>query len=954
MSIKKTLLLVDGSSYLYRAWHALPNLRNAQGAPTGALYGVTAMLRRLAQDYKADYAACVFDAKGGSFRNHLYPDYKAHRPPMPPELAAQIAPIHDMVRALGWPVLVVPGVEADDVIGTLAHRAAQACEVDGSAVHTIISTGDKDIAQLVTDRVQLVNTMNAETLDAQGVLEKYGVRPEQMVDWLMLVGDAADNIPGVTKVGPKTAAKWLAAYGTLDNLIAHADDIPGVAGKNLREAIPNFALTRQLVTIRCDCEISGLADGLDGLLPRPPDTGHLRQLYETYGFRSWLRELDDDKTAGGKSQDPSSSPALSNRKTGTFAAGAAALSPTAPPPFVPAHYETLQTLDALQSWLARMQQAELVALDTETTSLDPMQARLVGLSFSVAPGQAAYLPLRHRNQGDSLELTQAAPIQIPFEEAMQLLRPWLENADAPKLLHNAKYDAHVLANEGITLRGIAHDTMLQAYVLESHRRVNLTELAQRWLGRSAVEYETLCGKGAKQTGFDEVALDQAAHYASEDADFTLQLHQVLYPKLAASGENANPQHAIYQLEVQVSNVLTTIERNGVCIDTQLLHAHSQELGQAMQTLQERAFELAGQPFNLNSPKQLGGILFERMKLPVVRKTAGGAPSTDEDVLTRLALDYPLPQVLLEYRTLAKLKSTYTDKLPRMVNPATGRVHTRYAQAAVVTGRLASSEPNLQNIPVRTQEGRRVRAAFVVSQTDNPGGKILSADYSQIELRVMAHVSKDANLQNAFARGEDIHRATAAEVFGVALADVTPEQRRAAKAINFGLIYGMGEFGLAANLGITRDAARAYIDRYFMRYPGVADYMNRSKEHARTHGWVQTVFGRRLWLPDLQGAGSGKSGPRLAAAERAAINAPMQGTAADLIKMAMVAVQRWLDARHMRSRLIMQVHDELVLEAPAEEVEPLQRELPALMCQVAMLDVPLVAQVGVGGNWEQAH
>lgn len=906
--MKKTLLLVDGSSYLYRAYHALPDLRNARGEPTGALYGVTAMLRRLVQDYKADYAACVFDAKGGTFRDDIYTEYKSHRPPMPEDLAAQIEPIHRMVEALGWPVLTVSGVEADDIIGTLACRATAA------DVNTVISTGDKDLAQLVNDHVQLVNTMSGEKQDIPGVLNKYGVRPDQIIDFLMLMGDTVDNIPGVAKVGPKTAAKWLNAYDTLDNLIAHADEIKGVAGNNLREAIPNFEMTRQLVTIRCDCEIPLLGAGLEDLVPREPDTDTLLSLYEGYGFRTWLRELTGD-----------------SQRVPEQDSRVAVETPAAP---VETHYETLQTIASLQAWVEKLKQAQLVALDTETTSLDPMQARLVGLSLAIEPGVACYLPLRHRGPD--------APEQLPFDEAIQLLRPWLEDATAHKLLHNAKYDAHVFFNEGITLRGITEDTMLQSYVLESHKRVNLNELAQRWLGRSGVEYEALCGKGAKQIGFDEVDLTQAAHYASEDADFTLQLHHVLRPKVAES----EGLERIYQLEVQVSEVLTTIERNGVRIDPKVLQAQSHELGLALQKLEEKAYELAGQPFNLNSPKQLGEILFERMGLPVVRKTAGGAPSTDEDVLTKLAQDYPLPQVLLEYRGLAKLKSTYTDKLPRMVNERTGRVHTRYAQAAVITGRLASSDPNLQNIPVRTAEGRRVRAAFIA-----PQGKILSADYSQIELRVMAHVSGDANLQGAFARGEDIHRATASEVFGVALADVSSEQRRAAKAINFGLIYGMGEFGLASNLGITRDAARSYIDRYFTRYPGVASYMDRIKAQAREQGYVETVFGRRLWLPELQG---GKKGPRQAAAERAAINAPMQGTAADLIKMAMVAVQRWLETEKMASRLVMQVHDELVIEATLDELEVLRVQLPALMCDVAALDVPLVAEVGEGDNWEQAH
>ncbi|MCB5363949.1 DNA polymerase I [Pusillimonas sp. CC-YST705] len=906
--MKKTLLLVDGSSYLYRAYHALPDLRNARGEPTGALYGVTSMLRRLVQDYKADYAACVFDAKGGTFRDDIYPEYKSHRPPMPEDLAAQIEPIHTMVEALGWPVLTVSGVEADDIIGTLAQRASNL------GVQTIISTGDKDIAQLVNEHVSLVNTMSGEKQDIAGVVAKYGVRPDQIIDYLMLMGDSVDNIPGVAKVGPKTAAKWLASYDTLDNLVAHADEIKGVAGKNLREAIPSFEMTRKLVTIRCDCEIPFIGAGLDELVPREPNATQLLYLYENYGFRTWLREITGDAQRIPE-QD-------------------ARVTTEAPPAPVETHYETVQTRAALDTWLKSIEGADLVALDTETTSLDPMQARLVGLSLAVEPGHACYIPLRHRGPD--------APEQLPFDEVMQVLRPWLEDAKARKLLHNAKYDAHVFLNEDIVLRGIAEDTMLQAYVLESHKRVNLNELSQRWLGRSGVEYEALCGKGAKQIGFDEVDLSQAAYYASEDADLTLQLHRELRPKVAAS----EGLERIYQLEVQVSEVLTTIERNGVRIDAKVLQAQSHELGLTMQALEAKAHELAGQPFNLNSPKQLGEILFERMQLPVVRKTAGGAPSTDEDVLTKLAQDYPLPQVLLEYRALAKLKSTYTDKLPRMVNERTGRVHTRYAQAAVITGRLASSDPNLQNIPVRTAEGRRVRAAFIA-----PEGKILSADYSQIELRVMAHVSGDANLQGAFARGEDIHRATASEVFSTPLSEVTSEQRRAAKAINFGLIYGMGEFGLASNLGITRDAARSYIDRYFMRYPGVASYMERIKAQARDQGFVETVFGRRLWLPDLQG---GKKGPRQAAAERAAINAPMQGTAADLIKMAMVAVQRWLEAQNMSARLVMQVHDELVLEAPTDEVDLIKRELPALMCQVASLDVPLVAEVGVGDNWEQAH
>ncbi|WP_459614654.1 DNA polymerase I [Bordetella sp. 2513F-2] len=905
--MKKTLLLVDGSSYLYRAFHAMPDLRNAQGEPTGALYGVVNMLRKLVSDHKAEYAACIFDARGKTFRDDLYPDYKSHRPPMPEDLAAQIEPIHQTVRALGWPVLSIEGVEADDIIGTLARQAAQ------QGIHAIVSTGDKDLAQLVDPHVTLVNTMSGETLDEAGVQAKFGVPPARIVDYLMLVGDAVDNVPGVTKVGPKTAAKWLGEYGSIEALVAHADAIKGVAGSNLREAIPNFALTRQLLTVKCDCDLSAHIRGLDDLTPRQPDTEALIALYDHYGFRSWLRELTGDAQR--------------------VPAGDARVVAEAPGAPAELDYQVIASWPAFDEWMQRLQSAELVALDTETTSLSEMHARLVGISMAVEPGVARYIPLAHRGP-DAAE-------QLPKDEVLARLRGWLEDASRCKLLHHAKYDTHVFANEGIRLSGITDDTMLQAYVLESHRAVSLDDLAQRYLGRSGVTYEQLCGKGAKQIGFDEVDVDKAGHYACEDADFTLQLHRALRPRVAAEAG----LERIYTLEMQVSGVLVTIERNGVKVDAAELARQSHQLGQEMLALEQRAYELAGQPFNLNSPKQLGEILFGRMQLPVVRKTAGGAPSTDEEVLSRLAQDYPLPQVLLEYRGLSKLKSTYTDKLPRMINADTGRVHTHYSQAAVITGRLASSDPNLQNIPVRTEAGRRVREAFVAEH-----GMLLSADYSQIELRIMAHVSDDANLQRAFSAGEDIHRATAAEVFGVPLAEVNSEQRRAAKAINFGLIYGMGVFGLASNLGITRDAAQAYIDRYFARYPGVAQYMESTRQLARQQGYVETVFGRRLQLPDIKAG----SGPRRQGAERAAINAPMQGTAADLIKMAMVAVQRWLDDEGMRTRMIMQVHDELVLEAPADEVEAVREALPGLMCGVAELRVPLVAEVGAGRNWEQAH
>ncbi len=883
----------------------MPDLRNAKGEPTGALYGVISMLRRLISEHKADYAACIFDARGKTFREELYPDYKGHRPSMPEDLAAQIAPIHEAVSAMGWPVISVPGVEADDIIGTLA------CQAAAEGVHTIISTGDKDLAQLVNEHVELVNTMNGERLDVQGVLNKFGVAPAQIVDYLMLTGDAVDNIPGVPKVGPKTAVKWLTQYGSLESLVENAAEIKGAAGENLRNTIPNFALTRQLVTIKVDCDLD-VVDGLASLVPRQADHAALIDLFERYGFRTWLRELTGDATRVPE-QD----------------ARVAVDAPPAPP----TAYETILDESGLERWVATLEASELVAMDTETTSLDPMLARLVGISLATAGGVACYIPVAHRGPD--------AVVQLDKQKVLERLRPWLENPKSAKLLHNAKYDTHVLANEGIRLAGVTEDTMLQSYVLESHRRVSLQELGERWLGRPGVSYEDICGKGAKQICFDEVEVEKASHYACEDADFTWQLHQILRPRIAAEPG----LERIYQLEIRCSDVLTTIERNGVKIDSHALAMQSHEMGQQMLELERKVYELAGQPFNLNSPKQLGEILFQRMQLPVVRKTASGAPSTDEEVLTRLALDYPLPALILEYRALAKLKSTYTDKLPKMINAHTGRIHTRYAQAAVITGRLASSDPNLQNIPVRTAEGRRVRTAFVASE-----GQIVSADYSQIELRVMAHMSDDDNLKRAFIEKQDIHRATASEVFGVALEEVSSEQRRAAKAINFGLIYGMGEFGLASNLGITRDAARAYIDRYFTRYPGVARYMETIRAKAADQGYVETVFGRRIWLPELRGA----KGPRRAAAERVAINAPVQGTAADLIKMAMVAVDDWLRTEALSARLVMQVHDELVLDVPADEVEVVAGSLPRLMCGVAELAVPLVAEVGVGTNWEQAH
>ena len=912
--MKKTLLLVDGSSYLYRAYHAMPDLRNKAGEPTGALYGVINMMRKILQEFQPQYAACVFDVRGKTFREDMYPEYKAQRAAMPDDLAAQIEPIHQAIAAMGWPVIGIAGVEADDVIGTLALQAQR------QGIETVISTGDKDLAQLVNSHCTLINTMTGQRLDHAGVIEKFGVAPDRIVEYLMLVGDTVDNIPGVTKVGPKTAAKWLQTYGSIENLVSHIDEIKGVAGANLKAALGQFALTRELLTVKTDCALPHECADIANLAPREPDHDTLTEIYETYGFRTWLQELTGDDTR------------LPKGDARVLAIEQPLLQDTSPNTLLA--YETVTTLEAARRWLNKVQSAELVALDTETTSIDAMQARLVGMSLAVAAGQACYIPVAHRGPDH--------PDQLDKKTVLELFEPWLRDPAAAKLLHHAKYDMHVLANEGIELAGIVHDTMLEAYVLESHKSVALNELAKRWLGQGGISYEDLCGKGASQIGFDEVELERASHYACEDADFTFRVHGLLHSQIAAS----EALNRIYELEIAVSSVLWRIERQGVAIDVEELSRQSHEMGRLLVDLEARAHELAGQPFNLNSPKQLAEILFGKMGLPVVRKTPGGTPSTDEEVLSRLALDYPLPKALLEYRSLAKLKSTYTDKLPRMVNQGTGRVHTHYAQAAVITGRLSSSDPNLQNIPIRTAEGRRVRRAFVSS---HEAGKIVSADYSQIELRVMAHVSGDEGLRLAFLQGEDIHRATASEVFGVELSQVNADQRRAAKTINFGLIYGMGAHGLATSLGITREAGQSYIDRYFARYPGVAEYMARTKALAHEQGYVQTVFGRRLWLPDINAGGARRAG-----AERAAINAPMQGTAADLIKMAMVAVDRWVTEKSLESRVIMQVHDELVLDVVEQEIDIVTQTLPGLMCNVAELSVPLLAELGQGDNWEQAH
>ncbi|MFC5299747.1 DNA polymerase I [Azospira restricta] len=912
------LLLVDGSSYLYRAFHALPDLRNKAGEPTGAIVGVLNMLRRLESDYKARdvaYKACVFDAKGKTFRDDWYPEYKAHRPPMPDDLARQIEPLHACIEALGWPLIVEPGVEADDVIGTLARQAA------AQGIEVVISTGDKDLAQLVDKQVTLVNTMSEEVLDEAGVINKFGVPPERIVDYLTLIGDAVDNVPGVNKCGPKTAVKWLTQYGTLDNLVAHAGEIGGVAGDNLRQALAFLPLGRRLVTVACDLP---LAETPQSLTPRPMQRERLIELFTRIESKSWLREVSGESantTAGN----------------GAVPVDAAAAPAVAASLFTPdrSAYETVLDWPALERWQAKIETAELTAVDTETTSLDPFAARIVGISLATAPGEACYIPLAHHYAG--------VPEQLPRDEVLAKLKPWLESDRHAKLGQHLKYDQHVFANHGIALAGVSHDTLLESYVLESDKGHDLGQLASRHLGLDTIAYESLCGKGAKQIGFDQVAIAQAAEYSAEDSDVTLQVHRALLPRIDAEAGLAR----IYrEIEMPAREVLWRMERNGVLIDAALLAQQSHELGTALLALEQKAHELAGQPFNLNSPKQLAEILFAKLGLPVQKKTPSGTPSTDEEVLSELALDYPLPKVLLETRTLSKLKSTYTDKLPRMVNPDTGRVHTSYSQASVITGRLASSEPNLQNIPVRTAEGRRIRAAFVAPEA----ASIVSADYSQIELRIMAHLSEDPRLLEAFAAGEDVHRATAAEIFGVTPLEVGPDQRRVAKVINFGLIYGMSAFGLARQLGLERSAAQAYIERYFARYPGVARYMEETRNAAKRDGYVETVFGRRLWLPDIRAQQVG----RRQGAERAAINAPMQGTAADLIKLAMVAVQRWLDAKNMATKLVLQVHDELVLEVPDGELAEVRLELPRLMTQVAKLSVPLVVEVGVGRNWDEAH
>ncbi len=889
------LVLVDGSSYLYRAFHALPPLTNSRGEPTGAIYGVLNMLRRLLKDYAPERMAVVFDAKGETFRDVMYADYKANRPPMPEELAAQVEPLHILIRAMGLPLLMIEGVEADDVIGTLATQAAAA----GHDV--LISSGDKDLAQLVDDHITVIDTMSNMRFHRQGVIEKFGVPPELIVDYLTLVGDKIDNVPGVPGCGPKTAVKWLKTYGSLEGVIAHADEIKGKVGENLRAALDWLPQARALVTVKRDVPLDIRPEDLK---LRPPDLHVLREWFSRLEFKTWLEELE--KENGPKAPEHESD------------------------------YACIVDEKTFENWLRRLEGAELFAFDTETTSLDYMQAQVVGLSFSLQPGEAAYLPVGHDYPG--------APVQLEREFVLQRLRPLLEDPSRAKVGHNLKYDLNVLANHGIQLEGIRHDTMLESYVLDAAAtRHDLDTLSHAHFGHHNIKYEDVAGKGAKQISFAQVRLEEAAPYAAEDADMCLRLHRLLWPRLEAE---PGLRRVYEEIEIPLVRVLSRMERNGVCVDADRLQKQGKVLSQRMQALERQAWELAGVEFNLASPKQIQAVLYERLQLPVVRKTPKGQPSTAEDVLEELSAHHELPRLILDYRSLAKLKSTYIDRLPERIDPGTGRVHTSYHQAVASTGRLSSSDPNLQNIPARTEEGRRIRQAFVAP----PGHGLVSGDYSQIELRIMAHLSGDQGLLDAFAAGKDIHRATAAEVFGVAEDEVDDVQRRAAKAINFGLIYGMSAFGLARQLGIGRAEAQQYIDRYFARYPGVLAYMNAIRESAREKGYVETLFGRRVYLPDIDA----RNGQRRAQAERMAINAPMQGSAADIIKRAMIAVDAWIEHDAPQVRMILQVHDELVLEAPEAQTEETKRALRAHMEGAAQLRVALLADIGSGPNWDAAH
>jgi DNA polymerase-1 len=912
MKQSSPFILVDGSSYLYRAYHVMGDLSNSQGQPTGAIYGVVNMLRKLLRDYKPELIAVIFDAKGKTFRNDLYAEYKATRPPMPDDLREQIEPLHAVIKAMGFPLLVVEGVEADDVIGTLAQQATE------QKIDTVISTGDKDMAQLVNEHVTLINTMSNTTTDVQAVHDKYGIAPNRIIDYLALMGDKVDNIPGVPSVGPKTATKLLQQYDSLDGVIAHADEVKGKMGEKLREAAPDLPLSYQLATIKLDVELN---DSPTSLQMETPHHDALLELFEALEFKTWTAELIRANDTPAEENVPQAS----------------SLEVTPPEPPEEQHYETILTKDRLQYWLSKLKNSDLFAFDTETTSLNYLDARIVGLSFAVKAGEAAYLPLAHDYIG--------APAQLDFDHTLSLFKPLLEDPNQYKVGQNLKYDRHVLLNHDIDLKGIQHDTMLQSYVLDSTAtRHDMDSLAEKYLGRTTIHFEDVAGKGKKQLTFNEIALEQAAPYAAEDADITLQLHQTLWPRLQA----IPPLEEIYSnLEMPLLPVINSLERNGVNIDIWMLQTQSDQLGHQINKLEQQAWDLAGEEFNLGSPKQLGAILYEKLDLPILKKTPKGQPSTAESVLQDLADDgYELPQILMQYRSLSKLKSTYTDRLPEQVNSSTGRVHTSYHQAVTATGRLSSSDPNLQNIPIRSEQGRRIREAFVPPE----GCVLLAADYSQIELRIMAHLSQDDGLLKAFSAGEDIHRHTAAEVFNVNLQDVTTEQRRSAKAINFGLIYGMSSHGLSKQLGIERHQAAEYMTTYFDRYPGVKAYMERTREQAKLDGYVETIFGRRLFLPEINSS----NGMRRQYAERTAINAPMQGTAADIIKRAMITIHHWLQESGSGIRMIMQVHDELVFEVPSDQIDNAKNQIERHMSNAAELAVPLEVSIGIGDNWDQAH
>ena len=904
------LILVDGSSFLFRAYHAIPPLTNAKGEPTNAIYGVSNMLRKLLTDYNPTHVAIVFDSKTKTFRHELSPVYKANRTEMPSDLGCQIKPLHALIRAMGIPLISASGVEADDVLGVLA------CYAKTQGHHVIIATSDKDMAQLVNEHITLEDTMSKTKLTVDGVFEKFGVRPDQIADYLALVGDSSDNIAGVPKVGAKTAAKWLAQYDTLDNLVAHADEITGKVGENLRDNLEQLALAKQLTVIRCDLELPyNMAD----LTRRPVHDIQLKELLVEFGFSAWLNSLSKNtSTVVPKTDNPSDTEATSDLQTTATA-----------------HYDIILTMAQLDAWILRLEQSALIAIDTETTSLDYTQAQLVGLSFAVQTGEAAYLPLAHAYP--------EVPTQLNREIVLEKLRPLLENPNKHKVGQNLKYDYHVLANHGITLQGISDDTMLASYVLDSTGKHNLDFLAQKYLNLKTISYEEVAGKGAKQLNFSEIAIETAAHYAAEDADVCVRLHHALQAKLQAQVELLKLYNA---LEMPLLSVLARLERNGVLIDDNLLIHQSMELSQQMMSLEQKAHDEAGHNFNLNSPKQIQTILYEQLQIPVIKRTPKGQPSTDESVLQELAEEYALPKLIIEHRSLSKLKSTYTDKLPEQINVKTGRVHTSYHQAVTATGRLSSSEPNLQNIPIRSPEGRKIRQAFIAPE----GYKIVAADYSQIELRIMAHLANDEGLITAFSQGEDIHRATAAEVFNVPLSDVTTDLRRKAKAVNFGLIYGMSAFGLAKQLDVSRSDAQTYINAYFARYPGVKKYMDDTRILAKEQGYVETLFGRRLYLPEIDS----RNAALRQYAERTAINAPMQGTAADIIKRAMLTVDEWLLRGEIDVKMIMQVHDELVFEINEQDVDVAVEKIKSLMSSAAELTVPLIVDVGVGNNWDEAH